>query len=57
MCRTTGSKNALRKAIFYWFVGVAVLPVLNDPEKIAQMTEFSTTGASIASNQRDCVME
>jgi hypothetical protein len=54
---TEDQKNALRKAIFYWFVSLAVSRGLNDPEKIAQMTEFSTTGASIASNQQDCVME
>jgi hypothetical protein len=54
---TEDQKNALRKAIFYWFVGVAVLPVLNDPEKIAQMTEFTTASASIVSNQRDCIVE
>jgi hypothetical protein len=50
-------KNALWKAIFYWFTSFAVFSALNNSEKIAEMTEFTTAGASIVRNRRDWVVE
>ena len=49
MPETEDQKNALGKQSSIG-LGFAALPALNDSEKIAQMTEFITIGASIVSN-------